>query len=520
MTDPARTNSDNSGSPWSLVARRSSALTAVANAAATLLGGYAIQDKNVAVAQTATIQTPFGRAPLTFADLVEKVKPAVVSVQVRNGNKKKSKKFDFKGAPDFPEDHPLNEFFKRFNQPDQNNRQGEREQRRSPSVAQGSGFIISKDGYVVTNHHVINNASEIILTLDNGDEVKAEIVGSDERTDLALLKIDSKRKDFPAVEFAAKKARVGDWVLAVGNPFGLGGTVTAGIISAHNRDIGSGPYDYLQIDAAVNRGNSGGPAFNLDGKVIGVNTAIFSPSGGNVGIAFAVPSALAQKVIAQLKDGGKVARGWLGVTIQNVSDDMALSLGMTESKGAIITKLSKKGPAAKSELEVGDVIVGIDDLEIKDSRDLARTIANYSPKTKISVKVVRDGKEETLPVMLGLFPSGAELAALQSNKVPVEPEKSEDTNSDLGLSLAPASERRGAGEEGVVIVEVDPGGKAAAKGLKAGDIILEVAGIAVAAPSDVAEGVRQAKKRGRGAVHLLVRSGGRQRFIAIPLKKT
>ncbi len=520
MTDPARTTPRETGSPWSRLSWKSTAFAAAAVAGATLFGSYAIQESNVAVAQTATIQTPYGRAPLTFADLVEKVKPAVVSVQVRNGKKQKSGgKFEFKGLPELPDDHPLNDFFKRFNKRDQDKEQGEREQRQQPSVAQGSGFIISKDGFVVTNHHVIDKASEIVLTLDNGDEVKAKVVGSDERTDLAVLKIISDRTDFPAVEFATKKARVGDWVLAVGNPFGLGGTVTAGIISAHNRDIGSGPYDYLQIDAAVNRGNSGGPAFNLEGKVIGVNTAIFSPSGGNVGIAFAVPAALAQKVIAQLKDGGAVARGWLGVTIQNVSDDMALSLGLKEPKGAIVTKLSRKGPASKSDLEVGDVIVGIDSDEIKDSRDLARTIANFTPNTKISVKVVRDGKEQTLPVTLGQFPSGAELAALQSGEAPEQKPTTEDMN-DLGLSLAPASERRGSGEEGVVIVDVDPGGKAAAKGLKAGDVILEVAGITVTAPRDVAEGVRQAKKRGRGAVHMLVRSGGRQRFIAIPLKKT
>ncbi|MDH3581226.1 MAG: trypsin-like peptidase domain-containing protein, partial [Hyphomicrobiales bacterium] len=384
--------------------------------------------------------------------------------------------------------------------------------------AQGSGFIISKDGFVVTNHHVIDKASEIVLTLNNGDKYDAEVVGSDQRTDLALLKIKTKsKKPFPVVEFAKKQARVGDWVLAVGNPFGLGGTVTAGIISAHNRDIGSGPYDYLQIDAAVNRGNSGGPAFNLEGKVVGVNTAIFSPSGGNVGIAFAVPAVLAEKVVAQLQKSGSVARGWLGVTIQNVSDDIALSLGLDESKGAMVTKLSQGGPAAKSNLEVGDVIVRVDDDEIGDSRDLARTIAEYTPNSKIQVAVLRDGKEKKVSVKLGKFPSGKQLAALQSGKPPAP---SGHEMEDLGLSLAPAVEQEGAGEEGVVIIDVDPSGKAAAKGLKAGDIILKVAGITVSEPKDVAEGVRKAKQRGRGAVDMLVRSGERQRFIAIPFKKT
>ena len=515
MTDPARTSPDKPRSVWSLLMRKPVALAAAGVVGASLLGAYAIPNSNTALAQSVagpTIQTPFGRAPLTFADLVEKVRPAVVSVQVKNGGKKQeSGSRDFKGLPELPDDHPLNEFFKRFNKKADPN---QRQQPSQPSLAQGSGFIISSDGYVVTNHHVVEKASEIILTLDNGDEHKAKVIGSDQRTDLALLKIKSDKK-FPFVEFSGKKARVGDWVLAVGNPFGLGGTVTAGIVSAHNRDIGSGPYDYLQIDAAVNRGNSGGPAFNLEGQVVGVNTAIFSPSGGNVGIAFAVPAALAKKVIAQLKDDGKVARGWLGVTIQNVTEDIGLSLGLKEPKGAIITKLSRNGPASKSDLEVGDVIVRVDDEAISDSRDLARTIAEIDPDTRIKVRVLRDGSEKVVAVKLGTFPSGKQLAALQADK-PVVPEKKEY----LGMKLAPASEQSGAGDEGVVITSVDPGSKAAEKGLKAGDVILEVAGLAVTKPKDVADGVEKAKKRGRGAVNLLVRSGNRQRFVAIPLKKT
>lgn len=513
MMDPARTTPPTSGSVWSRLTRRPVALAAAGVIGASLLGAYIIPDSHVALAQNLsgqTIQTPYGRAPLTFADLVAKVRPAVVSVQVKNGGKKQSSgNFDFKGVPELPDDHPLNEFFKRFNKEADPNGRG----RPQPSLAQGSGFIISSDGYVVTNHHVVAKASEIVLTTDSGDEYKADVIGSDQRTDLALLKIKADKK-FPFVEFSEKQARVGDWVLAVGNPFGLGGTVTAGIVSAHNRDIGSGPYDYLQIDAAVNRGNSGGPAFNLDGRVVGVNTAIFSPSGGNVGIAFAVPAELAKKVISQLKDDGKVARGWLGVTIQNVSDDIGLSLGMKDPKGAIITKLSQNGPAAKSDLKVGDVIVRVDDEEISDSRDLARTIADIVPNTNVKVRVLRDGEEEVVAVKLGTFPSGKQFAALESDK-PVTEEME-----DLGMSLAPASEQRGAGDEGVVIIDVDPASKAAEKGLKAGDVILEVAGLTVSEPKDVAEGVRKAKQRGRGAVHMLVRSGERQRFVAIPLKNT
>ncbi len=515
MTDPVRTANGKGRSPWAFLTRKTTALATAGAVGAAALGAYMLPETQTAVARPdtreQTVVTPYGRAPLSFADLVEKVRPAVVSVQVKNGEQgQRGRDFNFRGVPNLPDDHPLNEFFKRFG-----GEQSPDRPRRRPQLGQGSGFIISGDGYVVTNHHVIDDASEISLTLDDGKKVEAKVIGSDERTDLALLKIKTgSGKNFPFVEFAEKHARVGDWVLAVGNPFGLGGTVTAGIVSAHNRDIGSGPYDYLQIDAAVNRGNSGGPAFNLQGKVVGINTAIFSPSGGNVGIAFAVPADLAQKVIAQLKDGGQVARGWLGVTIQNVTEDIATSLDLANRDGAMVTRLSPNGPAYKSELEVGDIIVRVEEDEIKDSRDLARKIADINPKAKIDVTVLRDGKKKVVPVTLGQFPSGKQLAALKSGKPPAE------EMGDLGLSLAPASQHRGAGDEGVVIIDVDPDGQAAEKGLRRGDVILEVAGVAVSDPKDVVEGVAKAKKRGRGAVHMLVRSGDRQRFVAIPLKKS
>lgn len=478
-----------------------------------LLGTALVPNSPVANAQTnkaqSTFAAPYANAPATFADLAEKVRPAVVSIRVKNGAKRQKSRGGSPdlNIPDLPDDHPLNEFFKKFRKdgPD-----GER--RRRPSLAQGSGFIISEDGYVVTNNHVIANATEISITMDNGDEYDAEIIGTDERTDLGLLKIKSKKK-FPFVEFSEKSARVGDWVLAVGNPFGLGGTVTAGIVSARQRDIGSGPYDFLQIDAAVNRGNSGGPAFNLNGKVIGVNTAIFSPSGGNVGIAFAVPAKLVQSVVAQLKNEGKVARGWLGVTIQNVNEDIAASLGIDEPKGALVTRLADKSPAKKANMQVGDLIVSVDGNKIENSRDLARKIAAYEPNKGVRVTVLRDGKKHDIRVELGTFPGAKKIAALTSGK------PSGEEMEGLGLSLAPASEFSGAGEEGVVIVEVDPDSKAAQKGLKAGDIILKVAGVTVNDPGDVAEGVRKARKKQRKAVDMLVRSGERQRFIALPLKK-
>lgn len=517
MMDPARTSPKKSGSARSFLRRKPVAIAAAVAVGAALLGAYAVPERNAAIAQTATapqtVETPYGHAPISFSSLVKKIRPAVVSVRVKNGVDKNAERgFNFRDLPGLPEGNPFEEFLKPFG------RGGEREGRQRhprPTMAQGSGFIISSDGYVVTNNHVIDDASEIVLTLDSGDEVKADIVGKDERTDLALLKIKS-GKSYPYVEFADKQAEVGDWVLAVGNPFGLGGTVTAGIISAHNRDIGSGPYDYLQIDAAVNRGNSGGPAFNLEGKVVGVNTAIFSPSGGNVGIAFAVPAVLAKKVVAELQDNGTVARGWLGVTIQDVSEDFALSRNLKDDKGAIITTLSPNGPATKSDLKVGDIIVRVNDTQIDGSRDLARTIADYTPDTKVRITVLRDGKKKVVPVELGTFPTGPQLVALRSGSDEPVPQ---DMN-DLGLSLAPATARRGAGDEGVVIVDVDPDGLAAEKGLKAGDVILSVSDTTVSSPEDVSDAIEQARKNGRGAVDMLVRSGKRQRYIALRLNKT
>ena len=482
--------------------------------AAGLLGSTIWPNSPVAIAQTNTAKealvTPYGKAPFSFADLAEKVRPAVVSIQVKNGAKKQKhgQSFEFNG-PDLPDGHPLKEFFDRFG----HERPHEQHPQRSRQ-SQGSGFIISSDGYVVTNHHVINEAGKISVVMENGDKYDAEVIGSDERTDLALLKINTK-KQLKFVKFSDKTARVGDWVLAVGNPFGLGGTVTAGIVSAHKRNIGSGPYDFLQIDAAVNRGNSGGPAFGLDGTVIGVNTAIFSPSGGNVGIAFAVPSILAKRVVDQLKSNGKVARGWLGVTIQSVDDDISASLGLDKPKGAMVTSFSKNSPASRSDMEVGDLIVAVDGSAIDDSRDLARKIMGYAPSNKVRVTVLRDGKEQDISIKLGTFPSSRQHASLQKrSKKPAGKEME-----DLGLSLAPASEFSGSDAEGVVIIEVSRDSDAAEKGLKAGDIILEVAGDSVSDPADVAQGIQKAKDKGRRSVHMLVRSGDRQHFIALPLKK-
>jgi len=472
-----------------------------------------------AAAETATqptIDTPYGRAPLTFADLVAKVSPAVVSINVK-GDAKVADNEQIPGLPDLPEDNPLYDFFKQF-------RKGmpQQPQKAQPTLAQGSGFFISADGFVVTNNHVVEDAEDITVTMENGDKYPATLVGTDPRTDVALIKVKAEGKTFPFVEFETKDPRVGDWVLAVGNPFGLGGTVTAGIISAHNRDIGSGPYDYLQIDAAVNRGNSGGPSFDLDGKVIGVNTAIFSPSGGNVGIAFAVPAALVQEVVTQLKATGTVDRGWLGVVIQNVSDDIADSIGMKEAKGAMITKVTEDGPAAKQDLKPGDVIVAVNGDPIEDSRDLARKVAELHPNTPVKLSIVRYGEKREVTMSLGTFPNGKKLASLEEDK----PDTSGQQMKDLGLSLAPAAKFPGAGDEGVVITEVDPASDAADKGLKPGDVILQVAGVTVSDPDDVAEGVKKAMASAKTTtdkdtvkVLMQVKSGDQTRFVALSLKK-
>lgn len=462
-------------------------------------------------ADAPAIETPLGRAPMTFADIVDRVKPSVVSIHVAAGSPRGLPRGGNRGPgfPDLPDDHPFNEFFRNLpkefrNQPPQPRQ----------SLAQGSGFVISPDGYVVTNNHVVDGATRIQVSFDEHNKYEAELVGADPRTDIALLKIKSD-KTFPYVRFAQKPARVGDWVLAVGNPFGLGGTVTAGIVSALGRDIGSGPYDFIQIDAAVNRGNSGGPTFNLDGEVVGVNTAIYSPSGGNVGIAFAVPAKTASEVIEQLRTNKTVSRGWLGVKIENVDEDKASSLGMKEAKGALINEITPNGPAVDSGLKAGDVIVAVNGVKIENSRDLARKIAEIRPGTTVRIDVIRYGKAETFNVKLGTFPTTQEIA-----RAP-DPEKPASATVDLlGLSLAqPGPTRTGGPREGVQIADVDGSSDAAAKGIRAGDVILDVQGQKVSTPAEVEAAVKSVQASGRPAVLLRIKTGDAIRFVAVQLKK-
>ncbi|MFW6076148.1 MAG: Do family serine endopeptidase, partial [Hyphomicrobiales bacterium] len=377
------------------------------------------------------------------------------------------------------------------------------------SRGQGSGFIISADGYAVTNNHVVANAEQVTVSLQDGTEYAAEVVGTDPKTDLALLKIDADTK-LHFVEFSDEEPRVGDWVIAVGNPFGLGGSVTTGIISARERNIGNGPYDdFLQIDAPINKGNSGGPAFNLEGKVVGVNTAIFSPSGGSVGIGFAIPTSIAKQVIGEIRDKGQVTRGWLGVQIQPVTEDIADSLGLDEAQGAIVADVTPDSPALKAGIKTGDTILELNGEPVADPRDLARKVAMIPPGESVDLSVYRGGKHEQVSVDLGTMPGDQELAARSGVDEP------EPNRTRLGLELVPSEDGRG-----VQVASVMPNSPAAEKGLRPGDIILEVAGIQVDDPAAVEAAVDRAAGNGQEGVLMLVRSGERQRFVAMPTARS
>jgi serine protease Do len=466
---------------------------------------------------------------LSFADIVDRVKPAVVSISTTNEVKVADRGSrspgaapgapgagpggrPFEGIPGLPDDHPLNEFFK--NMPGGPGGGGGNPMQQRPRQAAGSGFVVSADGYIVTNNHVVDGATKVKVSFDDQEEIDAKIVGTDSRTDLALLKIEPK-KPLTVLKFAQKNPRVGEWVLAVGNPFGLGGTVTAGIVSALARNIG-GPYDYMQIDAAVNHGNSGGPTFNLEGDVVGVNTAIYSPTGGNVGIAFAVPADTVKRVVEQLEKGGTVSRGWLGVKIQNIDKDLAGSLGLKEPKGAIISEVMANGPAAGSGLKVEDAILQIDSKPIEDSRDLARTIADLPAQSTVDVKVWRNKAEQTVKVKLGTYPNTAE-----ASEGTAEPEEPKDLGGNVDLKQLGLSVKQGPGKDGVVISDVDPNSDAALKGIKEGDIVLKAGNETVTSPQDVAKAVKKAQDDGAPAVMFHIkRSGDQTVLVAIPLNKS
>jgi serine protease Do len=445
-----------------------------------------------------------GQRPVGFADIVAKVKPAVISVRVKI-DKPVGQAMSEEDAP-FPPGSPMERFFKRFGMP---NGGGEGNGGHHMVTGQGSGFFITADGYAVTNNHVVQDAENVQVTTDDGKTYSAKVIGTDTRTDLALIKVDG--KDFPFVKLSDATPRIGDWVLAVGNPFGLGGTVTAGIVSARGRDIGAGPYDdFIQIDAPVNKGNSGGPSFDVDGNVIGVNTAIFSPSGGSVGIAFDIPADTVKNVVAQLRDKGKVTRGWIGVQIQPVTAEIADSMGLKKASGALVSEPQPNSPAAKAGIVSGDVITTVDGNPVNDARDLARRIGTMAPDASVKLGVLHDGQEKTVTLTLGMMPN-EKTAANQEN-----PHAAPDSDMPkLGLTLAPST--KSAEGNGVVVTAVDPNGVAADNGFQVGDVILDVGGKSVANPGDVRKQLADARKEGKRALLFRVKSGEGTRFVALPL---
>jgi serine protease Do len=458
--------------------------------------------------------------PVNIADVVERVNPAVVSIQVTQISN---------AAHQGPDGGPFEEFFgKFFNERDmqrfkrnQQNRPNQQNEPARKSMSVGSGFIIDQAGFVVTNNHVIDNASEITVKLSTGKSVTAKLIGADPKTDLALLKIET-QKALPFVNFgASEQMRVGDWIVTIGNPFGLGQTATTGIISARHRNIGAGPFDdFLQIDAPINKGNSGGPAFNLKGEVIGVNTAIFSPSGGNVGIGFAIPSAQAKKIIGDLKDNGSVKRGWLGVHIQGVTDELADSLGLEDAKGALVSRVMPKSPAQKAGLKRGDVILGVNDQGVAKLNDLPRLVANLEAGKKAAFNIWRDGKKITLDAKIGKAQKSEQLAKLETPNT-----DQSNSRSVSGMKLAALDDRTrqslgvATAEGGVVITDILSNSAAAETGLHQGDIILSVGNKNVSKPADVTRTIDEAKKNDRRAVLLLVKRGASERFVALPIKQ-
>jgi serine protease Do len=473
------------------------------------VGGIAMEAVPLASSFAVAATNAPAAGPASFADVVDRVKGAVVSVKVKMVDASADDSDDSSGMPDFPPGSPMEKFFRQFG----GHGQGEHNfsQRAHPhtAMAQGSGFFISADGFIVTNNHVVEHATDVTVTTVDGKEIPARVVGTDPKTDLALLQVKS-GDNYPFVTFATQSPRVGDWVIAVGNPFGLGGTVTAGIVSARGRDIGSGPYDdFLQIDAPVNRGNSGGPTFNAEGEVVGVNTAIFSPSGGSVGIGFAIASDVVKSVVASLKDHGSVARGWLGVEIQPVTPDIAESLGIKSTLGALVARDQANSPALAAGVKEGDVITAVNGESVSDPHDLARKIAAMGPKKTVDITLLRNGAPQTVSLTLGILPNEKEAKA-----EPVEP-PAKTAMEKFGMTLQPASAVAGAGKEGVVVADIDPDGLAAQKGLQNGDVILDVGGKPVSRPADVSAAFDAARAEGRKAVLMRVKSGDNTRYVAL-----
>ncbi|MGO9544848.1 MAG: Do family serine endopeptidase [Rhodomicrobium sp.] len=455
----------------------------------------------------------------SFSALVERVAPAVVSIRVKanpalitthdgdedetGGESAEKESNPFQGTP-------LERFFEGPKGPGphpHNPRKGSAPQ--APVQGQGSGFFISSDGYIVTNHHVVEGAIKVEIVTESGDILPGRIIGTDPGTDLALVKIET-AKPVPFVPLGRSEVKPGDWVIAIGNPFGLGGTVTAGIVSARGRDIGMGAYDnFVQIDAAVNKGNSGGPAFNQAGEVIGVNTAIFSPSGGSAGIAFAIPAKTVESVVGQLRTKGRVTRAWLGVQVQPVTPDLADSLGLKAAKGALVSVPAPGSPADAAGIKRGDVILKIADEDIKDSRDLARKVAAAAPDTLVKIAIVRAGK----PLMLE-----AKLSELKEDAKPELPphDLSQQIEIEsLGVNVVPGGDGRSA-PKGLAVLDINPNGKGADAGLVQGDIIMSANGTEISSPADLEAALKSAKTAGKKHALAFVQRGATQIFLALP----
>lgn len=486
-----------------------------------LAGGVAVstaeaqQAQPQANGQAAATSRPTRSGPASVADLAERLQDAVVNISTTQ-TLPAERNIQIPKAPD---GSPLQEFFDEFFKKQQG--LGGGQPRKVQSL--GSGFVIDASGLVVTNNHVIDGADEVTVILTDNTRLKAEVVGRDKKTDVALLRVKP-AKPLKFVEFGdSDQARVGDWVMAIGNPLGLGGSVTIGIVSARNRDIHAGPYDnFIQTDAAINKGNSGGPLFDMDGRVVGINTAIASPNGGSIGIGFALPSKTAVAVVDQLKQFGETRRGWLGVRIQQVTDDIAEGLGMKEAKGALVAGISEGGPSAKAGIQAGDVIVKFDGKDVPNVRELPRMVADTAIDKKVPVTLLRKGKEVTVEVQLGRLEEGEKKEVDKTGKGgggTVAPTAKSVAGMTLGALDADARTKfkiKDQVAKGVVVTSVDPASAAAEKKIEPGNVILEVAQEEVASADDVAKKIEAAKKDGRKRVLLLVQSSeGEMRFVTI-----
>lgn len=502
--------------------RNIKAVTAVAALGAVAAVGAAsgvLSSSNVAAssALVASASTENRALPGSFSSIIERVGPTVVSIRV-TGKANAQKDPSGPALRELPE--PFKRFFgedfaKRFGTPDSG--PGKQSRRAPRTQGMGSGFFIDAEGHVVTNHHVVGNADKIEIILKNGKTHQATLVGSDPKTDLALLKVNSDEAFAFAAFGDSKTAKVGDWVIALGNPFGLGHTATTGIVSARGRDIGAGPYDdFLQIEAPINRGNSGGPTFNVRGEVVGVNTAIISPTGVSAGIGFAIPSNLARDVVAQLKANGQVARGWLGVHIQTVSADLAEGLGLDKAEGALVSDVTPDSPAANSGIRQGDVIVAVGEERIEKPRELPRLIAAIPAEDTADLTVIRNGKEQKIAVRIGKMPGAKHASAAQPDAPAKTPR--------LGLAVAPLDDalrkqfKIEQATAGVVVVDVDADSVAAEKGLRPGDVIRQIGGEPVKQPDDISKAVRTADDSNRKAVLILINRNGNNRYVALPLR--